>query len=50
MSNQVIFNTAKEKHLEKLSQYVPVVSRVHGGSHPEFHKVREVFEKIAEKI
>lgn len=29
-----------------LEQYVPIVDRVHGSNHPEFHDVRRVFEEI----
>ncbi|WP_031516543.1 hypothetical protein [Desulfofalx alkaliphila] len=44
------FNDVKERHFNKLEQYVPVVARVHGGSHPEFHEVRALFEAISKKI
>lgn len=44
------FNEVKEKHFDKLKLYVPVVARVHGQAHPEFHKVHELYEKITEKI
>lgn len=44
------FNEVKERNLEKLELYVPVVERVHGGSHPEFHDVRRVFDAINAKI
>lgn len=50
MSNQLTFNEAKEKHFKTLKQYVPVVARVHGGSHPEFHEVHKLFEAINGKI
>lgn len=40
------FNEAKEGNFERLEQFVPVVDRVHGGSHPEFHDVRRLFEVI----
>lgn len=50
MINQTIFDQAKEKHLELLKQYVPVVSRVHGGSHPVFYKVEKTFNAIDMKI
>lgn len=39
-----------EKNLEKLVLYVPVVARVHGGTHPEFHQVKEVFDEMLPKI
>lgn len=44
------FNEVKLKNLEKLEMYVPVVARVHGGTHPEFHEVRKVFDALNEKI
>ncbi|AGA70103.1 hypothetical protein Desdi_2688 [Desulfitobacterium dichloroeliminans LMG P-21439] len=49
MSKQLTFNQAKEKHFKTLEQYVPIVDRVHGGSHPEFHEVRELFEALIKK-
>lgn len=48
MSKQ--FNQVVEKYLKTLEQYVPIVDRVHGASHPEFHDVRREFEAIVEKI
>ncbi len=50
MSDQVTFSQAVAEHLQTLQQYVPVVDRVHGGSHPEFHTVKSTFDTIAEKI
>ncbi|MGI6550180.1 MAG: iron-sulfur cluster repair di-iron protein, ric [Syntrophomonadales bacterium] len=50
MSRKLIFNEVKENHFPTLEQYVPIVARVHGGSHPEFHEVRKLFEAINEKI
>lgn len=44
------FNKAKERNLKILEQYVPIVDRVHGANHPEFHDVRKVFEEINLKI
>lgn len=49
MTNDLIFKEAKKLHLQKLKQYVPVVAKVHGGSHPEFHQVRDLFDTILEK-
>lgn len=37
-------------NLKTLEQYVPIVDRVHGASHPEFHDVRKVFEEINLKL
>ncbi|KAF1083741.1 Iron-sulfur cluster repair protein ScdA [Sporotomaculum syntrophicum] len=48
MSKQ-LFNQAKERHFEKLEQYVPIVARVHGDNHPEFHEVHKVFNTIIKK-
>jgi iron-sulfur cluster repair protein YtfE (RIC family) len=44
------FSEAKERNLKTLEQYVPIVARVHGGSHPEFHQVRQVFAAMNEKL
>lgn len=44
------FSEAKERNLKRLEQYVPVVARVHGGSHPEFYDVRRLFDQIRSKI
>jgi iron-sulfur cluster repair protein YtfE (RIC family) len=44
------FNEVRERNFEILEQYVPVVERVHGGTHPEFHDVRKLFNEINEKI
>ncbi|NLK07090.1 MAG: iron-sulfur cluster repair di-iron protein, ric [Firmicutes bacterium] len=45
-----LFDQVKEAHLDKLKLFVPVVDRVHGNSHPEFHDVRKIFEVIDDKI
>lgn len=37
-------------NLKTLEQYVPIVDRVHGGTHPVFHEVRSLFEAINSKI
>lgn len=44
------FNELKEKYSEKLELYVPVVARVHGADHPEFHDVHELYNKINGKM
>ncbi len=33
-----------------LKLYVPIVARVHGGNHPEFYKVQELYDAIVKKI
>lgn len=49
MANQLTFKQAKENNFKRLEQYVPIVGRVHGDNHPEFHEVRKVFEDIIRK-
>ena len=44
------FNEATQKNLKKLELFVPVVARVHGGTHPEFHNVRKLYDEISAKI
>lgn len=50
MSEHVSFAEAKRRHFRTLEQYVPIVARVHGPSHPEFHDVRSVFDAIVGKV
>ncbi|NLM38265.1 MAG: iron-sulfur cluster repair di-iron protein, ric [Firmicutes bacterium] len=50
MAEELSFTQVKAKHLKTLEQYVPVVARVHGGNHPEFHEVRKIFEAINKKL
>ena len=50
MTNNTAFNEAKLILLPTLKKYVPVVEKVHGDSHPEFHEVRALFNIIVEKI
>jgi len=44
------FYEVKEKNLKKLEQFVPIVAKVHGGTHPEFHEVHKLFDEINAKI
>ena len=44
------FNETVEQNLGRLEQYVPIVAKVHGESHPEFHDVRKLFDEINEKV
>jgi len=48
MSKQ-LFNQVKESNFKKLEQFVPIVARVHGANHPEFHEVHSVFDTIIKK-
>ncbi|HHU48264.1 MAG: iron-sulfur cluster repair di-iron protein, ric [Caldicoprobacterales bacterium] len=43
------FNEVRENNFKTLEQYVPIVARVHGDNHPEFHEVRELFDIINRK-
>ena len=49
MKKHETFTKAKERYFKKLEQFIPIVDRVHGGNHPEFHEVREVFNIILKK-
>lgn len=44
------FKEVKEVNFNKLEQFVPIVARVHGGSHPEFHDVHKVYSEISAKL
>jgi len=44
------FNEIKKDRFPTLEQYVPIVARVHGEHHPEFHEVRKIFDAINKKI
>lgn len=44
------FKEVKDRNIETLEQYVPVVERVHGKEHPEFYDVHKVFNQINTKI
>ena len=50
MRNKTTFHEVSKKHLPTLVQYVPIVARVHGGSHPEFHTVHKLFNAIKDKV
>ncbi|HOR13346.1 MAG TPA: iron-sulfur cluster repair di-iron protein, ric [Clostridia bacterium] len=50
MADTQTFNKVKAAHLKTLRQYVPVVARVHGKTHPEFHEVHNLFNAIDKKI
>lgn len=44
------FNDAAAKHMETLKMYVPIVARVHGREHPEFHDVHRLFNELEKKM
>ncbi len=43
------FIQVKEKYFDRLNQFVPIVDRVHGNNHPEFHEVKGLWDAIYEK-
>ncbi len=49
MANQA-FTEAAAKHMETLKMYVPIVARVHGKEHPEFHEVKTIFDSMEKKL
>lgn len=49
MTDTQALSKAHKVILQTLTQYVPVVARVHGGNHPEFHEVHALFNAIKEK-
>lgn len=50
MSDMQIFRETVEKHLETLQLYVPIVARVHGAEHQEFHEVKKQCDAIFERL
>lgn len=50
MANKQTFSDAKAEHFQTLKQYVPIVAKVHGKSHPEFHNVHSLFNALDNKI
>lgn len=50
MSGNKTFHETVAEHLETLKLYVPIVARVHGGEHPEFHDVRKQCDSLIAKI
>jgi regulator of cell morphogenesis and NO signaling len=50
MSKHLTLNEGIKGNLKKLELYVPVVARVHGGHHPEFHEVRKLYDEIVRKL
>ncbi|NLM41737.1 MAG: iron-sulfur cluster repair di-iron protein, ric [Firmicutes bacterium] len=43
------FHAVKKRIFGVLETYVPVVARVHGAHHPEFHEVSRLFAEIKAK-
>ena len=50
MSEHVSFDQVRGSYLKTLEQYVPIVARVHGNNHPEFHAVHAVFDVLVGKM
>lgn len=41
------FLAAVNEHIATLDLYTPIVARVHGEAHPEFHVVKQVYDEIS---
>jgi regulator of cell morphogenesis and NO signaling len=50
MSESLTFKQARQRYIKTLEKYVPIVDRVHGSHHPEFHDVRAIFDEINVKV
>ena len=50
MTGSETFLQMRDKHQKTLNMYVPVVDRVHGAHHPEFHEVRAIWERMAQAM
>lgn len=50
MTQYATFKEAWKANQKNLKLYVPVVERVHGKHHPEFHEVRQQFDLLVEQI
>lgn len=50
MSTQAKFHELAQQNMDTLKQYVPIVAKVHGGHHPEFHDVRKIFDTFCQKV
>lgn len=44
------FQDVMETHFKTLSQYIPIVTRVHGAHHLEMYEVQQVFARMEEKL
>lgn len=44
------FDEVIKRNFEKLQLFVPIVARVHGENHPEFHDVHRLFDEISAKV
>lgn len=49
MSDSTKYQRLSNELFPTLVQYVPVVDRVHGDHHPEFHEVRRLYDSIYQK-
>lgn len=49
MSDLSRFHRLSNELFPVLVQYIPVVDRVHGDHHPEFHEVRRLFDSVYQK-
>lgn len=49
MTNNTVFTETATRLFPQLKQFVPVVDKVHGPHHPEFHEVRTLFGTVVDK-
>jgi len=50
MANKIEFSEAVKQYNPLLKQYVPVVAKVHGNTHPEFYEVKAAYEDLVNKL
>lgn len=44
------FKEKNKESIKLLKQYIPIVSKVHGGNHPKFFEVEKEFNLILDKL
>lgn len=50
MKEKTDFKETTKQHFKTLQQYIPIVDKVHGNNHPEFHTVRLIFQQMLKKV
>lgn len=50
MKDYLTFEDKYKKLEPTLTSFIPIINRVHGSRHPEFHDVSIVYEKIKSKL
>ncbi len=49
MTDNIFQKDEIKKYMQTLKQYVPIVDKVHGAHHPEFHEVRALFNNLTDQ-